>query len=319
MTATYSLVLRSCSETARDAVALLIGRAFSLKETTSASITQSTPIVLLSGLSLEEAASLNLALQSILVAGGVIEFSHGDLADLPKVDWPRRPTVFKREISEHLADSQITLPCPGCQHAYRLVDMLISRLTNGSARHPVAGRSSHEFKGATLPEITPFSTPILQMNGVTPEPPTAAVEGDDDAFSRLNALFPDDTSGFMPNDEAITNLLDRLLPDEDSGNRPPIGSVSGVQRAVTSSSSRNLAVVGPAGYSVFLAKITDEGRRAKAVPLIAELTKLQPAEADALSKKPIIPVLKGASKDEAEAAKQKFAKIGILARVKAPE
>jgi hypothetical protein len=30
-------------------------------------------------------------------------------------------------------------------------------------------------------------------------------------------------------------------------------------------------------------------------------------------------VLKGASKDEAESAKQKFAKIGILARVKGPE
>ena len=49
------------------------------------------------------------------------------------------------------------------------------------------------------------------------------------------------------------------------------------------------------------------------------LAKITPDEAEALSKKVIIPVLKGASQADAEAAKQKFAKIGILARVKGPE
>ena len=73
------------------------------------------------------------------------------------------------------------------------------------------------------------------------------------------------------------------------------------------------------GFSVFLAKIADESRRQKAVPLIAELAGITTEEADVRSKKVIIPVLKGASKDDAELAKQKFAKIGILARVKGPE
>ena len=73
------------------------------------------------------------------------------------------------------------------------------------------------------------------------------------------------------------------------------------------------------GHAVFLAKIADEGRRQKAVPLIAEMAKITLEEAEALSKKVIIPVLKGATQAEAEAAKQKFAKIGILARVKNAE
>jgi hypothetical protein len=318
MTASYSLVLRSCPDAARDAVSQVLGRAFSLKDTTSASISQSTPIVILTGLALDEAAVLNLVLQPLISAGAVVEFSNEELVDLPKVDWPRRPSVFKRDISEHLADCQIVLPCPQCQQSHKLADLLVAKLISGATAHPQP-RGAQEFKGAALPEITPFSNPVLSSGGPGggngAAPAAAADGGGDDAFSRLNELFPDDNAGFMPNDEAITNLLDRLLPDED-GN--PIGSVSGLQRAVNPSSKR-LAAVGSGGYAVFLAKITDEGRRAKAVPLIAELAKIPPADADALSKKPIIPVLKGVSKEEAESAKQKFAKIGILARVKAPE
>jgi hypothetical protein len=309
----YALVLKSCPDTARDAVAQMLGRALSLKDTTSASITQSTPIVLLAGLSLEEAAALMLVMQPVVAVGGVVEFSNADLGDLPKVDWPRRPTIFKREITEHVADFQMPLRCPACQRSHRLVDMLVAKLTSGSASQPA--HRMQEFKGAALPEITPFSNPVLGPPSSTPTAGAAPDAGGDEAFARLNELFPDDNSGFMPNDEAISNLLDRLLPDEDGGK--PIGSVSGIQKAVTGSSHR-LPAVG-AGYAVFLAKITDEGRRAKAVPLIAELAKIAPGDADALSKKPIIPVLKGVSKDEADAAKAKFAKIGILARVKAPE
>lgn len=311
---TYSLVLKSCPDASRDVVAQLLGRAFSLKDTTSASITQSTPIVLLSGLSMEEAAALMLVIQPIVAAGGVVDFSNGDLGDLPKVDWPRRPTLFKREITELVVDYQMPVRCPACQRSHRLVDMLVAKLTSGSASHRIHRGGPQEFRGATLPEITPFSNPVLSMApATTPAAGGAAEPGSDDAFARLNELFPDDNSGFMPNDEAITNLLDRLLPDEEGGK--PVGSVSGVQRAVQGSSAKLAGV----GYSVFLAKITDEGRRGKAVPVIAELAKISQAEADTLSKKPIIPVLKGVTKDEAEAVKARFAKIGILARVKAPE
>jgi ribosomal protein L7/L12 len=73
------------------------------------------------------------------------------------------------------------------------------------------------------------------------------------------------------------------------------------------------------GYSVFLAKITDDNRRTKVVALLEELAKLSHDDADALSKKVIIPVLRGVRKEDAEAAKQRFAKIGILARVKGPD
>lgn len=311
---TYSLVLKSCPDEVRDAVAQVLARAFSLKDATSASITLSTPIVLVSGMNMEEAASLMLAVQPITTAGGVVEFSNADLGELPKIDWPKRPSIFKREIADHVIDFQVPLRCPACQRSHRLVDMLVSRLTSISGGMAVGGKGPQEFKGSHLPEVTPFSNVALK----TPVPssqPMGQASGGDDALSRLNEMFPDEGSSFIPNDEAITNLLDRLLPDEEGSTS--VGGQTGANKMLSGDSSRKMKAVG--GYAVFLAKITDENRRTKSVPLIAELAKITEAEADIMSKKPIIPVLKAASKEDAEAAKAKFAKIGILARIKAPE
>ncbi len=112
----------------------------------------------------------------------------------------------------------------------------------------------------------------------------------------------------MPGKDDITNILNRILPDEQGagvGEPEPPGS-----RRMANASG---------GFSVFLAKIADEERRKKAVSLIAELSKIPVAEAEVLSKKMIIPALRGVSKEEAEAAKIQFGKIGILARVKGSE
>ena len=133
----------------------------------------------------------------------------------------------------------------------------------------------------------------------------------EDAIARLNELFPEEENpaGFIPNNNDITSILNRLLPDEESSSdRIPVRG--------TGQSSGRLSAVPVNGFSVFLAKIGDEQRRQKAVPLLAELARISTEEAEALSKKVIIPVLKGVTKDEAESAKQRFAKIGILARVK---
>ncbi|MCX8039950.1 MAG: hypothetical protein N3B15_05190, partial [Planctomycetota bacterium] len=84
-------------------------------------------------------------------------------------------------------------------------------------------------------------------------------------------------------------------------------------------SGSHAPVAAQQGYSLFIAKVIDEERRQKAAALIAEIAKITPAEADALTRKMIIQVLRGVSREEAEAAKAQFAKIGILARIKGPE
>jgi hypothetical protein len=354
MAASYTIILRECPPASRNGVATFLGRAFSLKESTCSAIASSAPIILIPGLNRDEAAAMTLALSGLRRQGGILEFTTADTGDLPKIDWPRRPQVFKREISDHLEDLQTEVPCPdGRKHP--LIELLITGLSTSTAPAdniaveepeaigikpaakaaqpaprpapqpaaaapaptPKAATGSSEFTTIPLPEITPFSSPAISAPAQqSPLPSTASNKSD--AASRLNELFPEEegAAGFVPNNEDITNILDRLLPDEES-------SAPAAAKGGTQSSGRRTAVTpAPAaggGFSVFLAKIADEARRTKAVPLIAELAKIGNDEAETLSKKVIIPVLKGASKDEAEAAKQKFAKIGILARVKGPE
>ncbi len=318
MAASFTVILRACPAMQRALVGQFLGKAFSLKESTCTAIAESAPIILLSALTVDEAAAMRLALVSLERLGANLEFTSDDVDDLPKIDWPRRPQVFKRDIAELAEDLRLTVPLPdGTERS--LLELLVAPLTGKSLTvavpsvrtpapvGPSAGADrSKEFRGIQLPEITPFSTPVLPSG-----PGTQAAPANDDPLARLNELFPEDGGGFVPNNDEVTSMLNRLLPDEEGATTTPSGA--------SNSSSGRQSVIGAGGWSLFLAKIADEGRRAKAVPLIAELGKISVADAEVLSKKVIIPVLKGVPKDEAEAARQKFAKIGILARVKGPE
>ena len=328
------------------------GEAFSLKDSTCASIADSAPIILLPDLSLEEAAALHLNLSGFTRIGAVVEFTSDASDELPKIDWPRRPQVFKRDIADYVADLQLEVPTGhGRQSLIRLLIQIFPGAFDQSGAEPVilapaspattslhptpivspasgTRSQSNEFRGIQLPEITPFSSVSALQPSTPPRHQTtttlrssSANENKDETLSRLNELFPDEeSSGFVPNNQDITSILNKLLPDEEGGTATTPASAGSSRRTAIGSSSSTGSGSHPAqGWAVFLAKIADEGRRQKAVPLIAELAKITPEEADALSKKVIIPVLKGADQAAAEAAKQKFAKIGILARVKGPE
>ncbi len=356
MSANYTIVLRECPPASRTGVAAFLGKAFSLKESTCTAIASSAPIILVSGLAQEEAAAMTLTLSGLQRLGGVLEFTTEDQGDLPKIDWPKRPLVFKREIAEHLDDLQTAVPGPDGRRI-PLLTLLLNGLSAQTvtvdedaeaaenvgveimpapARQPTpipapassptplpagaARATSHgkvpmnatKLESMPLPEITPFSNPAVPARAATP----VGGQKSQDPAARLGELFPDEEqNGFVPNNEDITNLLDRLLPEDDAAARVTTAGSGRAKTAGVVASGGG----GGGGYSVFLAKIADDARRTKATELIAELGKISKEEADGLSKKVIIPVLKGASKDEAEAAKQKFAKIGILARVKGPE
>lgn len=324
MSSDYTLILRACPESHRESAAVFIGKLFSLKEHTCQQIVSSCPIVLLTGLGREEGAAIHLLVHGLGAVGAQIELTGNSPGDLPKIDWPRRPQVLKRELSEWVVDLQVLVPVPGGQA--RIIDLLVAAI---EGRPP----TKSEFKGASLPEVTPFSTPALppaehkplttrtpvpppsvQRTPLPPPPQVTAVTGaeGEDPMSRLNELFPEEEGGgFMPGKDDITNILNRILPDEEGAGGGTSPGASGSNRRATES--------GGGGFSVFLAKIADEERRKKAAALIAEIGKVPAEEAESLSKKMIIPVLRGVTKEEAEAAKAQFGKIGILARVKGPE
>jgi hypothetical protein len=322
----YSYILREVPVPARPAVAQLLGRLFNLKDTTCANIAESAPIVLLTDLEQDEAAVLVVVLRCLARAGALTQMVEGYPDDLSKIDWPRRPQIFRRDLSDYITDFQFIPPGSPSSLLALCGGALPGAAPVSTPAVPANTPGTREFKKMALPEITPFggasilppppSTPVTRsQQRPTTDRVMASPNAMSEASSRLDELFPEDeSSGFVPNNQDITSILNKLLPDEDS---PSVASASssGRRAAVNTPSGGSGAI----GHAVFLAKIADEGRRQKAIPLIAELAKISTEDADALSKKVIIPVLKGATKDEAEAAKVLFAKIGILARVKGPD
>jgi hypothetical protein len=328
--ADYAVVLRACPEERRPAVASLISKAFSLKDATCNTIIESTPIILIDQLDAESAAAMFIALDGIRQAGGSLELRCTEVSELPKIEWPKPPLVFKQTIASFATALQQTAPCPHCRQEVRLVDLATYHIENigsdtdhyqpqiieadqatGNASSRVGTRdkaptkaSAKQFTSSPMPEITPFSNPVLPAQEST-SPDSS--DNDDDVGTRIDELFPED-DGIIPNTNDITNILDRLLPDEQRGDANATGSSSSFQAA---------SQVANGGYSVFLSKITDNNRRQEAVPVLADIAGISNDEAEKLSKKVIIPVLRGVSQGEAEAAKQRFAQIKVLARIKA--
>ncbi len=315
----YAVVLRACPEEAQAAAAEAIGRLFGLKDQTCQSVVQSTPIILVGDLSTDQAAVLQLALNGLCITGAKVEFANAQLDQLPRINWPKPPHILKQDITRLVTEFNLALP--GGDLLEQLRDKLSGKVA--SAR-PSAPSGRNVFAEADLGEITPFSNKILPS---TPAPRTQEIEhhsgsipalngsSEDELLNRMNELFPDDGDGIIPNTQDITSMLDRLLPDDD-GN----AGASGANRIPASSGGYGLVGNSPnqtlGGFSVFLAKISDENRRKKAVPLLVEMAGITEDEAEKLAKKVIIPVLKGVSKTDAETAKHRFAEIGVLARIK---
>jgi hypothetical protein len=302
----HHLILRSVPEAVRPQVAGLLGRAFSLKEATCAAVAGSAPILLLPDLTADEAVAVVFALGPLVRLGARLEVVSTPAADVQKIDWPRRPQIFKRDIAELVQDLELVVELGGQQAALKdLIGPRLEAMGGRATATTTVNRSptpNQPFRGIQLPEITPFSNPVL--------PPAASGGGGggDDAVSRLNELFPDD-GGFAPSSSDISSILDRILPEEG---HPPAASGG------TSGSGR-IPVPPAGGWSLFLPKFADDARRQKAVPLIAEHGRMSADDAEALSRKMIIPVLKGATQTDAEAARQAFARIGVVAKLKGPE
>jgi hypothetical protein len=328
MSENFSFILQACPDDSKEFVAQFLGKAFGLKDVTSAQIASSAPIALITGLSLEEAAAMTLLTAPLQMTNATVHFTAKAKLDIPKVDWPKRPLIYKRELSEYVSNLAISLTCPDCGKKHELLRLLEIKLsetrtgtTTGFHKRaaPIGSESragglkpptKSQFKGdVPMGEVTPIFNQALPAGSADKRSgkPGAKAAGDE-GVARLNELFPDDDStNFVPDKSDVNDILNRLLPDDGGDAMPSSGDSSGLAAVISAPTS---------GYSVFLAKIGDEARRAKAVAVLAELAKISTAEAEVLSKKVIIPVLKGVTKQDAEAAKQRFAKIGILARIK---
>ncbi len=335
--ARYALILEDLPNDQLEHIASVLSKAFSLKANTCATILESIPIILCDDMSEDEAAAINLALNPLTLLGARLTFATTDTTDieeLPKIEWPKQPPIFKQPLQSlctsyeqfqingqpllSLLKAQLsqvmsttgplnlgiseTAPPPG-SGGYQPMEMLSTPAPTRSAGSTTAGVTTHsstrsEFTSQDLPEITPFSNPVL--------PSTSSVKktNEADVSDRMDQLFPDDSgSNDIIGGVDLSNVLDQILPDA------PLNP--------SSTPSDNNPTLNDGLFSVFLTKITDEERRNKAIPILARLGGISNEDAEKLCKKVVIPALRSVSKEEAEAAKHEFAEIGVLARIKA--
>ena len=314
----YHLVLRAVPAAAQQAVAGLLARAFSLKDANCTAIAASAPILLLNDLDEAEVIATCFALSPLERAGATIDAITQVPEEIGRIDWPRRPQIFRRDMGELVADLETVVAIGETRLSLReligpQLRALGGRIAPSPATTRLANSARAQFNGIQLPEITPFSTPVL--------PPGPSGAPADDGLSRLNELFPDDSALTAPSKDDISSLLDKILPDEAPAAAPaavPTPSTPlHAQRLGQTATANSMSPVGQ-GWSLFLPKFADDARRQKAVPLIAEHGRMTPEDADSLSRKMIIPVIKGGTQAEAESARQAFAKIGVVAKIKAP-
>ncbi|MFW5860031.1 MAG: hypothetical protein ACOCYP_08385 [Planctomycetota bacterium] len=328
----YQIVLRECQPDSLEQVAQAISLAFGVKDSTAVTVVQSAPIILLADLTEQEAAALQLTLRCLELSGGIVEYTNVESGEeLPKIDWPKRPKIFKRSIGSYPAEYAFDLPAGNGR--VRLVDLLVARLNGTSTpitdshsagdsggykpQNVSGGGSRREFQGSDLGEITPFSNPILppanasDSGGADVQPGTAGIDAAQ-VGSRMDELFGNgddtETGNVVPSTNDITKIIDQLLPEDELANASGASPTAGGGGTATAT--------GGGRFSVFLNKINDENRRKKVVPLLMDMINIEAGEAEGLAKKMIIPVLKNVSKDEAEAAKHRFAEIGVLARIR---
>ena len=68
-------------------------------------------------------------------------------------------------------------------------------------------------------------------------------------------------------------------------------------------------------YNIFIAKVTSEGKRQRAIELISKVRGISTLEAEELMKRTIVPVIKGVTKAEADEIQKMFAESRIAVQV----
>lgn len=334
MSDTYTVILENCPADQGEELVLLLCRFLGIKDVTARSVVQSAPIAILPKLTRNQAAAMVLAIRPLQLKGAIICVEQEGLRDLPRIDWPRLPQIWKLDLDDFVQLCQISLPMTrNATTLLELLHLVLDGVPIGVESDAIPAPSAQPdppnrtvFTGADLGEITPFSNRIVSDTPATPAPSQQQLDTGDLA-SRMDELFPEDGAGggtggpglpagdqFVPDGQTVTSLLDQLLPEDGK----PASGLRAAARMTTESPrlQQNAAAVASASFSVFLPRIADEARRQKAIGLLCELSGISKDEADSLTKKVIIPALRGVTREQAESAKHRFAEIGVLARVR---
>ena len=171
-----SIVLQSVAPNTEPSVSKALSMCFGVKPETAASVVSAAPIILLNELDDDELASLLFTMRPLELSGAELSFGTPHNDNLPKIDWPQRPQVYRQDITEIVQTMRFTVPMPG--NELMILDLLRAKLHGQevedgvSGYHPSVGlpsdsgalsnASSTSLQQAPLSEPTPLSDSALE-------------------------------------------------------------------------------------------------------------------------------------------------------------
>ncbi|MFH1024657.1 MAG: hypothetical protein V1809_14845 [Planctomycetota bacterium] len=134
----YKIVLAAVTGD-RARVAQEIASAFQLQPGPSAQIVKSAPIILVDGLTRDQAERATRRLGRIRDAGAVLDVRETLDRKLPRLSWPEPPPVLREEAAE--APRPLEFPCPHCGEA---ISLSMSAGTGGAIVEDITSKGSRE-------------------------------------------------------------------------------------------------------------------------------------------------------------------------------
>jgi hypothetical protein len=169
----YSLVLRLRLPGMDRQVAQALSQLFGRDEPWGLQIVGATPIIMLDGLTVEQAQMIREVLSEVEQAGGKFEIQRGESDDLNKISWPMPPRIRGRTIAELVQGSTktsatLTIPCPYTGRKIRLIiNVQVERLEGESAQASAAPMLQ-QLKVVPVQAMPPepYPTPVAPQQAV---------------------------------------------------------------------------------------------------------------------------------------------------------
>ncbi len=278
------IVMLEVPEPARADAAMFLSGCFSLPPASTRSIAASGPIALLADLGKGQAEAVVAELRPSLPDGVVLEIRPGDDGEFARLQWPRPPRIYGRDVEDFAVAADVK--CPVCGGMIRIV----------KDRDGLKAVALHAFQPAPADDRDPL------FSGV--KPLAAAASG----YASLRSLQAGDTGFWMDN----KGVFSAAAEERDA---PPASVPAETSHSKRARSSAGLAAfMKPGAFSIVVARSRDP----QVVKMIAEIMGVPEAEARDKCLSPAVTPVRGISLDEAQSLLARLRNLGARARIVRP-
>lgn len=294
----YRIIMEKVPADKQTDAALFLSGCFSLPQASTKGIAASGPIALVTDIEQKQAEAIMAELSPVLPEGVVLRVADDVDKNVSRLQWPRPPRVYGRELDEFARDNEShDARCPICGGMLRITP------DGGSVKLAAV---VERRRGDTLARSAPTNDLDPLFSGVKP----MATETSN--FASIRSLQAGDTGFWMDYGKGI--FAPPAIPEAT----PPPGKKGG-----DSSVSKRAAGKNPAGLSAFMkpgvfAVVVGRTHDAQAVKMIAEIMGLSDAEARDKALNLGLCVARDIALDEAQTLLARFRNLGARVRIVKP-